>query len=425
MAASVAEDRPGPVPRVWPWYRMHLSTWIALLPVSAVLTILIVPGEIQYSSYGSYGLMVFLQHGWPWPYIEERIHTLPPPAEPADLPQVPSSWMIPWAWSYGGMVEPVLLRNLIWDVAVAMLLVVLAAIALECRRRRRRLSQWTLRELLFGVLLVACFFAWWQVNNHRRADEERVLQDLRTEAAKSGGSIGPTFGKYVGPVWLRRLFGYGAADAFQAQNAIAYQKPAGVVTAADLEPLVPHLARLKYFDTFGISTDATIDLSACETIARIPRIKRLRFYSNTTSIRISEAELHPLIGMTDLKRLEFNHCREIRGSHLLESLTNLERLDVYTTKIDDPGLGFLVGMKKLRRLGLHYVPCDDTAVENISRLQNLERLELTGTEISKEAMDRLRAALPGCNTSVCIPMPKKTAPGKGSPGSIAEPIEGK
>jgi len=420
MAASAAEDRPGPAPGRLAWHRLHRSTWIALLPLAVVLTILLVPGEIQSTSQGSYGLIVFLQHGWPWPYIEERIHRFPFPTEHSDLPPVPS-WMIPWAWSYRGTVEPVLLKNLIWDVAIAVLLLVLFAVALECRRRRRRLSQWTLRELLFGLLLVACFFAWWQVNNHRRAEEERVLQDLRTEAAKSGGSIGRTFGEYVGPLWLRRLLGYGAADAFQAHSAIYYQKPAAAVTAADLEPLAPYLAGLKHFDTLSISTDASIEVSAFETIARIPRIKRLYFYSNKNSIRISDAELRPVSRITDLKRLEFNHCLEVRGSDLLQSLTNLERLDIYTTKIDDPGLGFLAGMRKLRRLGLHYVPCDDTAVENISRLQNLERLELTGTEISKEGMDRLRAALPGCNTSLCIATAKKAAPGKGTPGQPGTP----
>ncbi len=115
-----------------PWHRPHRSTWIVLALAAVALVILIVPGEIQSGSQGSYGLYEYLNHGWPWPYVQRMRH-FPFPARHTDLWPGPA-WIMPWAWSYEG-VERFSLLNLVLDVLVALLLLALLAIAVEFRRR--------------------------------------------------------------------------------------------------------------------------------------------------------------------------------------------------------------------------------------------------------------------------------------------------
>lgn len=418
MENSASREAPETTSHRRAWYRLHRSTWIALLLLAVLLTIVVVPGEVQHGSQGSYGLLLWLQHGWPWPYLE-RWHEFPYPTQAADLLPVPS-WMNAWAWPGQGRAERFVLTNLVRDILIAGLLLVLFMITFEWGRHRRErpVSQWTLRELLLAVTLLACLLATWQVSRSRLADEETVLQGMRALAATSGGSIGPDRPSYIGPVWLSRLLSC-RSWAFQARDTVTYRKDSSPVTAADIEPLLPSLARLKYLDCFCIATDSDVEESALRAIAAVPGITSLGLYSDNDSLRISGDELRALSGMKNLRTLNLSRCLEIRDSGLLRDLTNLERLDIVGLNIDDPRLAFLTAMKNLQSLGLHCIPCDDRAVDSICRLEKLQRVTISHTGISKEAIDRLRAALPDCNTSLCFATPKKPAPSKGTPDAAA------
>jgi len=413
-AQSSAEAAPKTIgdgaSRTRPWYRLHRSTWIGMLLFACVLAVIIVPGETQSGGSSGRTAFLFLQHGWPWPYLE-RCYQCPPGIWFDNLPQFSAfphvpEWMTSWAWSFGSrdVFRPI---SLSLDALSAGCLLLVLAVALESRRRRRRITQWTLRELLAATMLVACFFAYWRMSDARRAEEQRDLTRLRELAERPGVSFLPCSADYVGPLWLRRLAG--PLPAFWAQRCVFFSKHGPSFTEADLAPFLPGLARLRYLNWITIESDNNVDESTYRSIANMPQVSRLEIRAPKNSIKISGRELRHLAEMQKLSSLELNHCAEVRDSAILGRLTNLERLTIMTPSIDDPQLSFLVGMTNLRRLELDSVPCDDRAIENIARLRGLETLEIIRSAISPEGMDRLRTALPRCNTALCLPQRTKVA----------------
>jgi hypothetical protein len=238
------------------------------------------------------------------------------------------------------------------------------------------------------------------MNDARQVQEKRDWTELSQLAEKHGLSDrGSWRGDYVGPLWLRRLVG--PLPVFEAQRHFGFSKRTSPLTGADIDPLLPTLAKLRYLDSISIGSDSEADESAYRSIANMPQITRLDINADEKkSISISAQELRHLAEMKNLKQLEFYFVAEIRDTAILARLTNLQQLTIITHVIDDPQLSFLAGMKNLRRLELTSVPCDDRAVENIARLQNLEWIDIAFSSMSAEGLDRLRAALPHCNTEM-------------------------
>lgn len=76
----------------------------------------------------------------------------------------------------------------------------------------------------------------------------------------------------------------------------------------------------------------------------------------------------------------------------------LRRLTAYQTEITDAGLTFLRVHKDLRIL--HLDDCKgitDAAIPELSQLDGLTELSLTGTSVSESGLQALRAALPRCS----------------------------
>lgn len=76
----------------------------------------------------------------------------------------------------------------------------------------------------------------------------------------------------------------------------------------------------------------------------------------------------------------------------------LRKLTAYQTLITDLGLQYLYVHKDLRIL--HLDDCagiTDKSILELSRLDQLTELSLTGTSISESGLQTLRAALPNCN----------------------------
>ncbi|MHB8861023.1 MAG: hypothetical protein ACYC6N_01375 [Pirellulaceae bacterium] len=203
---------------------------------------------------------------------------------------------------------------------------------------------------------------------------------------------------------------------------MTYEKNGAPVTAADMKPLLRYVNRLKHFHRLAVVSDSAVQESALRSIAAIQGIDHLEL---STPTGISADELRPLSGMRNLKALVFNHCLEIRDSGRLCDLTSLESLAIYVTNIDDPHFAFLSEMKKLRILRLAHVPCDDRAIDVICRLQKLERVQMTGTDVSQQGIDRLRAALPNCNTWNCMAKPGRLASSSGLNSGTADAEKGR
>ena len=76
----------------------------------------------------------------------------------------------------------------------------------------------------------------------------------------------------------------------------------------------------------------------------------------------------------------------------------LRKLTAYQTQLTDAGLHYLRVHKDLRILHLDDCPgITDKSVPELSQLDGLTELSLTGTSISESGLQALRVALPGCS----------------------------
>lgn len=353
------------------WYRLHLSTWAVILLLLGFFIVVEIPGEIGYEmiaegvSLSGGGGMVFgetFSHGWPWAYLDRYGGTSPGNA--SDIP-----WLVPRAWKFWSQDKSNLFEftfspfYLFLDMLVCLAIICIAASLFEWRRRyRTRLFQFTLRELLLLVLIVAGVFSWWRVHHNRRMRELELVKSYR---------LGMSWvEEYRGPKILAKLLGTERLDDFKLQteydcDSVFYQTEvvqcilrlkecAGLekITIGDgiyeqqgfvTDEMLAELTPLTNLHSLDIPCSKITD-TGMETISRFPRLTVLRI---------------PRTAITT------------RGVRLLESLP-LESLDLSNTRIDD------------------------AAVESLLRMKNLAVLDISGTEITEDGYRELEAKLPNC-----------------------------
>jgi hypothetical protein len=184
---------------------------------------------------------------------------------------------------------------------------------------------------------------------------------------------------------------------------------------ADLTPL-KGLKRLRELTIlFGKITDAglanldglteleEVKIIGCEQIkgpglAHLEGAKRLRLLS-VSGCRIGGADLAHVRQLAWVKELDIGGMEDdvLGDSSLvrLEGWTGLETLDLgFTNPIRGPGLVHLKGLRDLRTLSLRNSPVTDDAVDPLSTMNWIRDLDLSGTEITRAGLDRLRQALP-------------------------------
>ncbi|MDB5388321.1 MAG: hypothetical protein JWM11_3967 [Planctomycetaceae bacterium] len=96
-------------------------------------------------------------------------------------------------------------------------------------------------------------------------------------------------------------------------------------------------------------------------------------------------------GILRIQKVGLNHT-QARDSdlELLKPLTDLEILELQSTKITDAGLAHLQGLKGLRELDLYDCQhISDKGLESLQSLPKLSKLELSKTPLSDAAVDRL------------------------------------
>jgi hypothetical protein len=160
-----SEHSAGGVPVRRRWYRLHLSTWLLLLPAAGVWLLLIVPGEEL--------------PGWwenvppdSWDYGTEMIHGFPAVYLQRMTDATPSD-------SGGGRLRPWYLADrvvsfrpaaLSLDICVGLGVLSVLAVVLEWRRQKRKVYRFTLFELLAITALLAGLLAWWKAERDRNTD---------------------------------------------------------------------------------------------------------------------------------------------------------------------------------------------------------------------------------------------------------------
>jgi hypothetical protein len=389
-----------------PWHRLHFSTWLLILACLALLIVIVAPGEF---CGGTVGSIVKLKHGWPWTFVSRQDFYYPPYD-----PEVWPGWTMSWTWPFEGEILVFDRLNLALDILVALGIIGAIGIALEMRRRRRKLYQWTLREMLCFVLLTACFFSWFAVHEKYGYDEAKLVQKMISDLSNTRTVIRVEKDN-ICPSFLRRFLGYRLTCYFDAVSTISISKKGTPIVKEDLIVLHPYIDKLKYFNFLAIHTDSDMDESVFQAISTIPNLKTLYLYSDPKVMTLAKDKIRHLARLTDLQNLDLNGFSEIRDSRELGALPKLEKFSlVRVDAIDDPRLDLLSTMPHLKALMFLVIPLDDTVVDNIISLKSLNTLYISNTNISQQGIDKIKTSLPNCymncwakrpisNTSPIIP----------------------
>ena len=142
-------------------------------------------------------------------------------------------------------------------------------------------------------------------------------------------------------------------------------KPEGELTSADL-------ASLTRLDATGLSIQSLAGLEHATALSY------LELPVNPIS------DVSPLVSLTNLETLDLGSTKITdAGVASLVSLTNLETLDLVDTAITDAGVASLSGLTNLKKLVLAFTNnITDASVASLVSLTNLETLSLTSTSIT-------------------------------------------
>src|SRR5262249_30286018 len=109
------------------------------------------------------------------------------------------------------------------------------------------------------------------------------------------------------------------------------------------------------------------------------------------SIMNDKAAPH-LANLKSLKRLDASHSQYFtdEGIKHLQGLTNLEFLNLSSTRLSDDGMQYLAGMTKLKPLYLSENRLKGPGLKYLSNLNALEELSLSGTSVGDAHLPLLR-----------------------------------
>jgi hypothetical protein len=215
------------------------------------------------------------------------------------------------------------------------------------RRGRRRWLQFSLRGLFFVGVVVLLVVGIQQVQrSHRETLRRRVW--LRQEQ------------------WLADQ--KHALTSGETSNVHFY-------STSDTDWLVSELAGMPEIKNLAFElTDLTDE--GCTTLAEMPNLTSLTLYGGRTPVGDA--------GLATLSRSQ-----------------SIETLQLVNTSVTNDGLATLKSFSRLREVTIFWEPfrgrlLTDNAVKNLSMLQNLGKLNISGGWMSEEAFAKLKESLPDC-----------------------------
>ncbi|MBN1911146.1 MAG: hypothetical protein JW818_15475 [Pirellulales bacterium] len=375
-----------------PWWRLHLLTWVVLAVVTVALVLIMVPADRMFN--GDHG------HGWPWVFLRHtdfeawfiRI-TQQPVSEPE--PWLPEYWTnAPWAyarnWGLTGDAPVFSPLQLVGDVLIAVLILAVAGAAFECwRRRRRRIWQFSIREMLLLTLVIALVLGWWKHNDLRLRRELALAE--RLGVSRKNGSL---WTKYIGPEWLGLLVGTRHLQAFRSvseatigQNILDKQHTREALD--ELEDTWP------YLNCIAIKSDGQID----SQLGPLNRLQNLNVMYIECD-HITEVGMRQISRNRRLRTLELK-CRAlpVQGLAFLTGLPSLEVIVLECPNLRGADLAPLANLSSLEDLWI-ISPLEDRDIAHLHGLTQLKLLDLCGVRTTLEATMQLEEALPECEVEV-------------------------
>ena len=281
------------------------------------------------------------------------------------------------------------LLALMIDIAVAVLLLGALCALIEWRRRRRKLYQFSLLELLILTTAFAIGFGWWVGERH---EEKRLVEEFDATGGLQFSEFAPTMSLVPRfPRWARDIVGddrLGSVGLNRPVLSVRWMPgvhehvkylvdrfPSGIrVTVVDeLSD-----ADWKYLDELSSLEALNLYRSSNNDLSRIEKLGNLRqlYVSGAESEILSE---HEVTRLANLRRLE--HL-EVRGFYVDERST--DRINEALVRLRE--------LKHLKYLNLSFgggMRFSRGFVEGLASLDGLDFLGVGGEEISNDALQQM------------------------------------
>ncbi|MCI0334474.1 MAG: hypothetical protein L0228_14750, partial [Planctomycetes bacterium] len=136
-------------------------------------------------------------------------------------------------------------------------------------------------------------------------------------------------------------------------------------------------------------------------IEQLGGLKRLR-YLGLARTKVTARGLRTLDHFNKLDTLILEEAVRV-DDNALQHVASIERLDTLGlggTWVTSAGVSQLIALRNLRWLTLRDTRVDDAAIEDLTKMQWLRELDISGSQISGEGLLKIRSNLPSCNV-VC------------------------
>jgi len=419
---------------------LHPSTIVFLLFVVVILLLLNIPGQIVVGPDifvdGKYGphfpAYEHYEHGWPVTYMSREPMMLSGPR-----------YVRLSLWQLFKGVEQFSVAALLADVATALAALFAGSLLFEAwRRRRTRLLQFSLSELVVFVSLVALvcsILAMYRSRHHGELDALQSIAKTETEGVEWGIPVHERAAWQLGgPSWLREIVGGRPFHIFdrvvgiyvtgnELEHAVKLRNLKvicifGSVSnrqlrlleqCRQLEALDMHFARVEHEGPELIDENGYV-IEPCFQLPLLPNLRGINLYDtafrgegleNLRSVEnldlsddyIDDEGLSAIGGLPHLRVLSLAGTEVTNaGLRHLSSLGQLQELWLGFTSIGDEGVGHLAGLRELRSLDLYGVEITDAAIPVLKQLAELQYLNLHNTSVTEDGIDELRKALPNC-----------------------------
>lgn len=290
-------------------------------------------------------------------------------------------WLHLYNWRFSGYKACFSPLILLLDLITAATILLLVAIGMEWRRRRGlRVWQFTLREIILVMFVLAGALAYWRTN-HLRAEKEIAFAESEREDYSSRYHR-----DYQGPVFLEKLFGMKYLDDFFTVTHYSLEHKNNKSQKAYL-PFSAELTNIEILICVNASHD---DI---EEIQKLRHLKVLALFDST----LSHQDYISLSRISSLKGLRLLGTKIAPNALLsLRSLPRLEWLILEDSDIGDESARALASLGNLTFLYLRKTHLSDASVSYLANLTRLKELHIQDCDITPHGCERLRILLPQC-----------------------------
>lgn len=135
--------------------------------------------------------------------------------------------------------------------------------------------------------------------------------------------------------------------------------------------------------------------SPIKMVAKLPKGKLKIVRIDLADKPITDADLAELLPLTQVEGLNLQSTRITdAGLAHLKDFRNLNELNLYRDAITDRGLEQLDGLTRLKKLELSYTQIGDPGLEHLARLHSLQTLHVNGTGVTEAGVAKFKKERP-------------------------------